>query len=256
MKILAIGNSFSQNAMAYLERMAAAGKQNFVLGNLVIGGCSLERHCGNMESDAPEYDFEIRSLGGKVTLQNHKMRHALKSDDWDVVTLQQVSGLGGRPDSFEPYLEKLINYVKECQPNAEILLHETWSYEITTEHGSFLYYDRDQLKMYKAIHEHYKAFSKKYGLRVIPCGTAFQIARTMDIFDVANGGKSLCRADDGFHASETHGQYLAGAVWYEMLSGESILENPYSVDGISFYELMSLKKAAHLAVQNGEMQPL
>ena len=29
MKILAIGNSFSVNAFAYLERMAAAGKEQF-----------------------------------------------------------------------------------------------------------------------------------------------------------------------------------------------------------------------------------
>lgn len=253
MKILAVGNSFSRNAMTYLERMAAAGKQNFVLGNLYIGACPLERHCNNMENDLAEYEYEIRSLGGKVILENHKMRHALQSDDWDIITLQQVSSLGGKPESFEPYFKKLFDYVRKMQPNAEILLHETWSYEKTTQHEGFAYYDRDQLKMYNAVHETYKEFSKKYGLRVIPCGTAFQIARTMDIFDVDHGGKSLCRAEDGFHASETHGQYLAGAVWYEKLSGESILENPYSVDGISFYELMSLKKAAHAAVKNGHM---
>ena len=141
MKILAIGNSFSQNAMAYLERMAAAGKENFVLGNLVIGGCSLEKHCGNMENDKPEYAYEIRSNGGKVTLLNHKMSHALKSDDWDIITLQQVSQLGGKPDSFEPYLKKLVDYIRKMQPNAEILLHETWSYEKTTEHDGFKLYN-------------------------------------------------------------------------------------------------------------------
>lgn len=248
MKILAIGNSFSQNAMAYLERMAAAGKENFVLGNLVIGGCSLEKHCGNMENDKPEYAYEIRSNGGKVTLLDHKMSHALKSDDWDIITLQQVSQLGGKPESFEPYLKKLVDYIRKMQPNAEILLHETWSYEKTTEHGGFKLYNCDQEKMYEEIHKTYKEISKRYGFRVIPSGTAFQKARQTDIFDVDHGGKSLCRKDDGFHASETHGQYLAGAVWYETLSGKSILENPYSVDGISFYELMSLKKAAHEAM--------
>ena len=77
----------------------------------------------------------------------------------------------------------------------------------------------------------------------------FEEARKIDIFDNENGGKSLC-APDLHHASAPHGQYLLGAVWYEKLTGKSILENPYSVDGISFYELMSLKKAARIAVNS------
>ena len=47
MNILAIGNSFSRDATAYLHQLlTASGMENTVV-NLYIGGCSLERHWQN-----------------------------------------------------------------------------------------------------------------------------------------------------------------------------------------------------------------
>ncbi len=250
MKILAIGNSFSRNAFCYLERMAAAGKADFQLGNLYIGGCSLATHNKNMKENLPLYEYTIKANGGSVTLKDYTIKKALISDEWDIVTIQQASHDSGIKDSYEPHIKELIDAIKELQPNAKIMLHETWSYEKTSEHDCFDKYDHDQQKMYEALKDSYYHYAEKYSLDLIPVGDAFQIAREMDIFDVDHGGKSLCDAD-GFHASVTHGQYLAAAVWYEKLTGNTILENPYSVDGISFYELMTLKKSAHLAV-NGK----
>lgn len=44
MKILAIGNSFSQDATRYLQDIAASAGENLFVRNLYIGGCSLEMH--------------------------------------------------------------------------------------------------------------------------------------------------------------------------------------------------------------------
>ena len=247
MKVLSIGNSFSMNAHAYLERMAAAGKTDMVLGNLFIGGCSLERHYNNMKNDTPDYDYQIHSDGGYAVIHNHTLYHALISDDWDVITFQQVSNFSGKPDTFEPYLGELVNYVRGYQPNAKLMLHETWAYEYGN--SALDKYGNNPKQMYSEIEAAYNFYSEKYGFEIIPCGKAFEEARKIDIFDNENGGKSLC-APDLHHASAPHGQYLLGAVWYEKLTGKSILENPYSVDGISFYELMSLKKAARIAVNS------
>jgi len=250
MKILAIGNSFSVNAMAYLERIMAAGKCDAVLGNLYIGGCSLERHYNNMVDNIPDYSYHIHSGGSKVVIPKHTLHHALVSDDWDIITMQQVSTFSGKIETFEPYMEKLIKYVRTYQPKARIMLHKTWAYEHGHERLG-VYYEDSQEEMFRQITKAYNFYSQKYGFSIIPSGDAYQIARQMPIFDFKNGGKSLC-ADDRLHASATHGQYLLGSVWYETLTGDSILENPYSVDGISFYELMSLKKAAHEAVLNNK----
>ena len=52
LRILAIGNSFSVDAMEHLYAIAAAeGVEEILLGNLVIGGCSLETHVAKAQSD-------------------------------------------------------------------------------------------------------------------------------------------------------------------------------------------------------------
>ena len=45
MKILAIGNSFSEDASAYIHQMAESAGYDVQIVNLYIGGCPLERHC-------------------------------------------------------------------------------------------------------------------------------------------------------------------------------------------------------------------
>ena len=57
-KILAIGNSFSQDATYYLHQIAAADDVDIKVVNLYIGGCSLERHWNNIQNEAEEYLLE------------------------------------------------------------------------------------------------------------------------------------------------------------------------------------------------------
>ena len=57
-KLLAIGNSFSQDATHYLHQIAAADQMDLKVGNLYIGGCSLERHWENIQNEAEEYLYE------------------------------------------------------------------------------------------------------------------------------------------------------------------------------------------------------
>lgn len=46
LRILAVGNSFSDDGTEYLpELLEAAGIHNVIVARLYIGGCSLERHC-------------------------------------------------------------------------------------------------------------------------------------------------------------------------------------------------------------------
>ena len=48
-KILAIGNSFSEDAARYLHQTAKAAGVDTKVVNLFIGGCPLERHWKNIE---------------------------------------------------------------------------------------------------------------------------------------------------------------------------------------------------------------
>ena len=58
MNILAIGNSFSQDATRYLHGIARADGVTLEVVNLYIGGCSLERHYRNMMADTRAYELQ------------------------------------------------------------------------------------------------------------------------------------------------------------------------------------------------------
>ena len=101
MKILAIGNSFSQDAVSYLHQIAAAGGTDVKVVNLYIGGCPLITHWENVEQDAKQYIYERNGASEERMVS---IREALEEEAWDIVTLQQASAFSGRFDTYEPYL--------------------------------------------------------------------------------------------------------------------------------------------------------
>ena len=86
--VLSIGNSFSQDAQAYLHRVARAEKESIFCVNLCIGGCSLERHFRNIMGDKREYEIQVC---GKSSGFYTSVKEALLSRSWDVITIQQAS---------------------------------------------------------------------------------------------------------------------------------------------------------------------
>ena len=66
-KILAIGNSFSADAVEQeLYGLFEAAGQKVIIGNLYIGGCPLEKHAANAASDAAAYSYRKISGGAYV----------------------------------------------------------------------------------------------------------------------------------------------------------------------------------------------
>ena len=221
-KILAIGNSLSQDATAYLHNIAAAAGEESLVFNLYIGGCSLQRHWRNAAGDLPDYEYE---LNGLPIGEMGSIRTALLLQKWDEITLQQVSGRSGDMQSYEPFLGQLICYVRQYAPTARLWLHQTWAYETDSDHGDFPLYDCSQQKMYRSLCEAYGYYAKKYHLPLIPCGDIIQHLRAAAEFDYGKGAPSLCR--DGFHLSLDYGRYAAAATWFECLFGKSVLHNTF-----------------------------
>ena len=57
-RLLSVGNSFSQDAHRCLHDIAAAAGVEVECVNLYIGGCSLEQHWQNVQSGEPAYEYE------------------------------------------------------------------------------------------------------------------------------------------------------------------------------------------------------
>ena len=221
-KVLAIGNSFSQDATHYLHQIAAADNVDMKVVNLYIGGCSLERHWNNIQSEAKEYLLEVN---GDSTEEYVSIQDALGMEEWDYIVTQQVSHDSGIIETYHPYLENVIEYVKKKVPSAEILLQETWAYDIDSLHGGFANYNMDQQEMYEKVSHAYRTVAKDNGVRLVPCGDVIQALRNKEPFLYGHGGMSICR--DGFHVNVIYGRYLLAAVWYKTITGNSVCSNTY-----------------------------
>ena len=242
-KLLAIGNSFSQDAMFYLHDIAKTDGIDLKTVNLYIGGCSLETHWNNIESDASAYDYE---LNGTDTGRKTSIKEALQEDDWDYVILQQVSGYSGLIDTYYPFINHISEYVRLYAPQAKQLIHQTWAYELDSEHPDFKHYDNNQITMYHALTETYHKVAAELSLPVIPSGDVLQSLRTLPVFDYANEGISLCR--DGFHMNYIYGRYAVAAAWYEFILGRSILGNTYMPSEINNEEAEDILEVIKVTV--------
>lgn len=222
MKILAIGNSFSQDATHYLYQIAAADGVDLYVANLYIGGCSLSMHWENIQEEKPEYLLEIN---GTSTEQYVSIQQALAMEDWDVITTQQASHDSGRRDTYYPYIDQIVAFLREQKPNARLLLQKTWAYESDSMHPGFLFYHQDQQEMYRKLSECYGEAAAAHGLEIIPSADVIQALRAKEPFLYGHGGMSICR--DGFHMNVIYGRYLLSAIWYRTLTGNTVSSNTY-----------------------------
>ena len=87
-RILAIGNSFSQDAIEnYLHQLAEASGKQTIIANMYIGGCTLERHYNNAQNNTAAYSYRKIGVDGmKVSKEGVTLETALKDEKWDYVT--------------------------------------------------------------------------------------------------------------------------------------------------------------------------
>lgn len=243
-RILAIGNSFSQDAAeSYLDDLAKADGVRLVVGNMYIGGCSLEMHWNNAVNNAAAYSYRKITEGDSVTVASQTLSTGIADEDWDIITFQQVSQYSGLSNTYFPYLTNLLQYVKSIatNPSVKFALHQTWAYASNSTHSGFANYNKDQEQMYRAIVETVNNAADQVDIDiVIPAGTAIQNARSSYI------GDNFCR--DGYHLSYGIGRYIAACTWYEKLLNRPVVGNTYKPVGMSDVEVGIAQYAAHFAV--------
>jgi len=239
MKVLAIGNSFSTDAMRYLHQVAKADGTELKCVNLYIGGCSLYQHFQNIRQDAKRYELEFNgeNTGFLVTI-----KEALLNDRWDVVTMQQVSHDAPRFDTYMPYLEELSKYISYYCPNATQMLQQTWAYEEGSDRLCKELGYAHQEDMFRDVKASYQKASELLGgIGLIPSGETLQRL-------LKNGIRKVHR--DTFHASLGLGRYALALTWYEMLTGKSCIGNTFRDfdEPISEEEIAIVQKSVSEAV--------
>ena len=216
MNILSIGNSFSQDAQRYLHRIARADKVELNTFNLYIGGCPLSLHYQNILSEERRYTLE---MNGSSTGFYVSLKEALLNREWDVVTVQQVSAQSPYYDTYQPYLDKLAEYIRLFVPKAKIVVHQTWAYEQGSRrlHEELKYSDYKQM-LCDIVKSYQQAAQDICADFVIPSGEVFGAL-------LESGIEKVHR--DTFHASIGLGRYALGLTWYRFLTGNDIAQNSF-----------------------------
>jgi len=238
-KVLMIGNSFSISCLGHFPSVAEANGNRLDLASLYIGGCSLERHCRNMEAATTNATFKPyrfdRFVDGRCVVEKGtaNIPDALAMDKWDIVTIQQASHLSWDPATYHPWGDNLVAKIRELAPQAKILVQETWSYPPWDKR--LKKFGFDHVEMYARLHSAYAAFAGKHGLGMIPVGTAAELCSDRN---------SLFTKPD-FHFNREEGEYLQALVWDAAIFGFKINQScTYRPEGMSEARAGELMTAA------------
>lgn len=237
LKILAIGNSFSVDALQYFYQIASSlGVEEITIGNLYIGSCSLQTHLNNILNKEPKYIYYTNTNGEWIEHPEHTVNDAILEHKWDYISFQQVSSLSGVESSYNEILLQLVDEVKQLflspnNPNrnesVKFIWHMTWAYQQNTTHPGFINYNNNQMQMYENIISSVqnKILTNSDFSIVIPNATSIQNARTSVL------GDTLTR--DGFHMSYDLGRYITGLMFFKQLTNISINNITYAPDGVT-----------------------
>ena len=134
-----------------------------------LGGCPLDRHWKLVEAN--EKNPADKAYHGK----KYSLKDMLQKEKWDIVTVQQASHLSWKPESYEPYLTNLIDYIRKYAPTAEIVIQQTWAYRF--DDNRYKGWKIGQQEMYDKLTQAYRKAAEEHKLRVIPTGYAVQLGR-------------------------------------------------------------------------------
>lgn len=286
-RLLTIGNSFSNNALTYLERIAAGTDAvRFDVGRASLGGCSLEKHWNLATYTARQPDFGTYELqkdddGQPVMVSLQK---ALVARPWDVISLQQVSHQSWRRDTFEPWLGQLLDLVHGAAPQAKVMLHQTWAYRCDTPY--YAVHAITPETMHQRIRANYRHFASRYNCGILASGDALYRARQTEgctytwpdpDYDYQDAEAPALPYEPhslaaGWHWQITQpgtgipvlaldanhlngrGCYLCSNLWFEKLTGLSAHDSAFAPDDLDTDDAAWLRDIAHETVAGLETE--
>lgn len=281
-RLLTVGNSFSQNATRFLGNLATAAGHVLIHHQAAIGGATLAQHWDKVE----QHEKDPQDPRGFYATKR-SLKQELLAEPWDYVTIQQASIRSHDVGTYRPYARQLHDFIKKHAPRTEVLVHQTWAYRRDDPRFASKApapgEPATQEEMYRMLTRSYRTIARELGARTIPVGDAFYRADTDSrwgfqpeaTFDpkkarpplLPNQAHSLhtgwrwaknkdgmeVLGIDGHHASDA-GQYLGACVWYEVLFGESVVGNPLIPKGLDPAYVRFLQETAHRAVANAAVK--
>lgn len=243
LKVLDIGNSYTQDAQTYLPQIIQASGigTDFSLYRAFRPNGSFKTwvDCWN-DADDETYNVafcagtQIGGISGNGYNNDGTLfRKALQTVKWDIILIHQVSAYSNDYSLWEGhgaggYLQELIRLIRITNPQATVGYLMTHSYRGSYWANS----EGSSLLRWKNIAEATKQLKLEYDIDfIIPYGTAVQNLRASSLND------SYEFSEDGTHMGAGLGDYVAGCCYFESLLapryGVSILGNTFRITNLS-----------------------
>ncbi len=197
LKILFIGNSYTQSIRRYFTGLANAGRTDAYIEWMTQGGFSIAQHAEDQE------------IIDKVT-----------SGEYSIVVLQEQSQITTLPDFKEKNLKAIKAFNKLISDaGAETVLYMTWGRKNGDDENSAIFPDDNYEKMQERLITAYEELAEELGATIAPVGIAWsKLIEKMELY-----------REDNSHPS-SNGGYLASCVLYNTIFQSSPTSIAYKGD--------------------------
>lgn len=211
-KILAIGNSYTDDGTAYIGDIAKGlgiDTASYCVYTLTKGSTSLKHWSSVLQNDKDTVTI-YRKAGTSIVPTRKSTLVNILAQDWDVVVLQQLSSQAINYATYNPHLRQLIDGIRaKCtNPDVAIAWQLIHAYSKGNKSNKGLVGDDRWRRIVNAT----QIMKQRDGIDIIiPTGTAIQIARHTDL----NNASDLTR--DNTHLCYGVGRYIAACCWVQTL---------------------------------------
>lgn len=253
LKILAIGNSYTNNATQYISKIAESMGLEIKAASLYKDGCMVQGHLERYEAyeklghDAYySSDNSIKyihlNVNGVANTKILSMQEAIASDDWDFIVMHQAPNSCDKLEKYwteeNPDLVTLYNYIqteldKNNNTKCEIVFNQGWSFahEMSID-NNYKWYPVDYentrdffLKIEETVAEAVAIVQREVGLDapldIVPSGEAMQLAKDEFGFGDTYGPADSLYADFISHLSDPIGRYMIANLWIEKFTAKA-----------------------------------
>ena len=282
LKVLFVGNSFSQNAVSQLDQIAkSAGAEETLIANLHQSAHPVSGYVKNITSKENQYQYTERGTLADTTHNTSacNLDYGLTAQDWDVIVIQpycwQSYSATDGPDgeqfkSASNYADiaTLANYAKATttNPKAKLAFYQIWSrpfdylkFNNASDHvwnGGYI----DGLSSQYVWQQIVRAYDYSEGTSpfdyYVPVGTAIENARLTfleetPMKDTLTSYKNA--VGSGLNSDNIHlnswGSFIDGMAFVKALTGLSIDGVTYKPTGMTDSELAMAKIAVNAAFE-------
>lgn len=244
--VLMVGSSFCYYYVQELYALGQAAGIDIRVCNLYYSGCPLEKHYNWWVGGNSNYQYYETYHDGRKLTSNVSLEWGLAQQEWDFISLQESSSrsFNNHPthaQDTQGMWEPLLDYFLEQFPDAQVLWHQPWTYQAAAYGKEGASYtpelqqsNQDKIEYFsKQICDHYNTGDETLVQRV-NTGRAWQIMRTEFGYDYLccrlgkTSADGVDHAGDGYHDGDIGGgQLLNACVWFEIITGKSVVGNTY-----------------------------